>query len=128
MIKYTSNAKWPNTVSVSAWEDNVTTDTHDTLEAALVVCQKLMDTGLGGEREIFPIKVWVDDYNTDTPKSSEIDYENLSTERLLNIFRKIFKEMAKGDQENEYLYEYIKSILDKREHIPSKKRKENKEN
>jgi hypothetical protein len=51
-----SNAKWPESCGVV---DNVSTDTHDTQEQAIAVCQMMKENGFGGDRKEFPIKTWI---------------------------------------------------------------------
>lgn len=61
MSKYTSNAEWPETITVGNIEGyNVSTDIHDSKEAAIAICKKLMREGFGGEGKIFPIRTWID--------------------------------------------------------------------
>ena len=50
--RWTSNAEWP-------CQSEPTTDEHDTREQAQAVCTALERNGMGGEREIFPLRTWV---------------------------------------------------------------------
>jgi hypothetical protein len=59
MGKYKSNAEWPPGVCSSMYGDNISTDEHDTFEAAQAVCDGLKKEGFGGQREYFPIRTWV---------------------------------------------------------------------
>lgn len=49
MIKYTSNAEWPDGAISQARANNKTTDYHQSKEAADAVCNMLERDGLGGE-------------------------------------------------------------------------------
>ncbi len=49
-----SNAEWPKETGLS-----VTSDFHMTWEQAKAVCNILGWEGLGGGKEVFPVKVWV---------------------------------------------------------------------
>lgn len=61
---FTSNAKWPE--KIYSYDDCTTTDSHPTFEQAKAVCDALMHRGFGGEREVFPIRVWVQDKEGNT--------------------------------------------------------------
>ena len=67
MSKYTSNAEWPDTVRLGC-TPNVSTDTHDSKEFAEAVCRRLEREGFGGERKIFPIRVWVEEIPSEEPE------------------------------------------------------------
>jgi len=57
-------------ISVAIWPENsgvrnmygypVSTDAHTTHSAAIAVCDRLIEEGLGGERKYFPIEVFVE--------------------------------------------------------------------
>lgn len=53
-----SNVQWPASVSLSR-DDNVSTDTHMSVEHAATVCRALEREGLGCEGKIFPLRTWV---------------------------------------------------------------------
>lgn len=57
MPKYKSCARWE---SKHHFNDNMTTDIHDTLEAALFVIDELERSGLDGEKIHFPIHTWIE--------------------------------------------------------------------
>ncbi len=57
-MRYQSNALWPAGVCSSQWGDNISTDTHDTVEQSAAVCRMLRVEGFGGERKVFPLCVW----------------------------------------------------------------------
>ena len=59
MMKYFSNAQWPEGPVSQARANDITTDSHNTESAAKAVCNMLERDGLGGEGKIFPIKTWV---------------------------------------------------------------------
>lgn len=61
MSRFQSNALWPEGVCPGMYGDNISTDTHDTREAAVGVCGGLRREGFGGERQSFPLHVWVSD-------------------------------------------------------------------
>jgi hypothetical protein len=54
-----SIAWWPETVSLMS-EENTSTDTHHSEEAARAVCGMLRRNGLGGDGKIFPLKTDVE--------------------------------------------------------------------
>ena len=58
-MKYRSIAYWPSTVSVGN-DENKSTDTHPTFEAAASVIARLKIDGFGGEGKIFPISTHVE--------------------------------------------------------------------
>lgn len=58
-MKCQSNALWPKGVCSSKYGDNISIDTHSTKEQAEGVCEGLKREGFGGQREHFPLKVWV---------------------------------------------------------------------
>lgn len=139
MKRYTSNVKWPESVSVGANEDNVSTDIHDTRAVASYVCEWLIQHGFGGEGKIFPIDAWVGEVETEPSKiqllvwglsdKDEEFYGKFSTERLLNVFRKLHVVIMRSDYDgygNEECiklqrdYNILKSVLDKREHVFNK--------
>jgi len=47
---WTSNAEWP--------DGSVSSDNHSTKEQADGVCKLLMRDGYGGDKKVFPIRVW----------------------------------------------------------------------
>lgn len=55
---FKSVALWPESVSTGK-VPNESDDSHTSLEAAVHVCQVLRREGLGGNRVIFPIQVYV---------------------------------------------------------------------
>jgi hypothetical protein len=55
--EFSSHATWPPDAEVSG---NESTDFHPTREAAQGVCTLLERNGLGGDRQIFPTKTWVE--------------------------------------------------------------------
>lgn len=58
--KWISKAYWPEEVNVGcSTDENSTTDSHRTKEAAEYVCRMLKSGGLGGERKHFPTKTEV---------------------------------------------------------------------
>ena len=58
---YQSNALWPDGVCSSKYGDNISTDTHSTLEQSAGVCRALRREGFGGEGKVFPLCVWTSD-------------------------------------------------------------------
>lgn len=56
---WTSHAQWPLEVYLGMYGDGISTDTHNTREGALAVCDGLRREGFGGQREHFPLRVWV---------------------------------------------------------------------
>lgn len=60
-MKHQSNALWPAGVCSSMYGDNISTDTHPTIEHAQAVCEALEREGFGGERKHFPLRTWVSD-------------------------------------------------------------------
>lgn len=58
MSEHQSNALWPPGTCSSQWGDDISTDTHPTLEMAAAVCRGLREQGMGGERKVFPLFVW----------------------------------------------------------------------
>jgi hypothetical protein len=56
-MRWKSCAEWD---ACHGFENNMTTDTHDTKEAAEAVCRGLRREGLGGERIHFPLRTWVE--------------------------------------------------------------------
>ena len=60
-MKYKSIALWPaNEKLYLSSVNNQTEDTHDTESQAKCVCWRLEKDGFGGDRQIFPIKTWVE--------------------------------------------------------------------
>lgn len=57
--KFQSNALWPEGVCSSMYGDNISTDTHSSIEAARGVCNGLRREGFGGERKHFPLLTWI---------------------------------------------------------------------
>lgn len=57
---YKSFAQWPEG-TLSYQEDQITDDTHGSKEEAESVCDRLRRNGFGGNRQIFPIRVWVEE-------------------------------------------------------------------
>ena len=56
-MKYQSNAQWPE--GQYPFGNDVSTDQHRNIEIAEAVCKGLAKDGWGGQRKIFPVKVWV---------------------------------------------------------------------
>lgn len=54
---WVSCARWPHK---HGFDNDLTTDTHDTKKQAEAVCNMLMRDGLGGERIHFPFETWVE--------------------------------------------------------------------
>lgn len=54
--RWRSYAKWDHSLG---FEEDTTTDSHGSKEAALAVCDILQREGLGGNRVHFPVKTWV---------------------------------------------------------------------
>lgn len=87
-MRYQSNALWPEGVCHSQWGDNISTDTHDTVEQSAGVCRMLRIEGFGGERKVFPLFVWTspvqqppvlpNDWNWEPPKGYENPCETLT--------------------------------------------------
>jgi len=59
MSEFKSNAQWPLHAYKGEYGDGISTDTHNSEKAAESVCRALEENGMGGERQIFPIKTWV---------------------------------------------------------------------
>lgn len=55
--RWMSCARWPHK---HGFQNDLTTDKHDTKEAAQAVCDMLMLHGLGGDRIHFPFETWVE--------------------------------------------------------------------
>lgn len=55
--RFKSCARWEHK---HGFQDDMTTDEHDTKAQALAVCEVLKRDGLGGERIHFPIDTWVE--------------------------------------------------------------------
>jgi hypothetical protein len=58
-VGWKSIAWWPDTVSLLN-EENTSEDKHHSEEAADAVCRALLREGLGGERQIFPLRTKVE--------------------------------------------------------------------
>lgn len=56
-MRWRSCAEWD---ACHGFQDNKTTDLHDTPEQAAGVCRLLEKEGLGGERIHFPVRTWVE--------------------------------------------------------------------
>ena len=61
MSEWTSNAQWDLSVYRGMYGDGVTTDTHDSLDAAQAVCSALRSDGFGGQRKDFPLRTWIEE-------------------------------------------------------------------
>lgn len=61
-MKYKSKAHWPAIVA-ACHGASISEETHDTKEQAEAVCQMLERDGLGGDKQIFPVKTWVESSN-----------------------------------------------------------------
>jgi hypothetical protein len=59
-IQYRSVARWPDSVKLGN-VNNESADLHGSREAAQAVCTRLAMEGFGGDRLIFPLKVWVEE-------------------------------------------------------------------
>jgi hypothetical protein len=59
MKQYTSNAKWPPFTLLGS--DDISQDYHYTKREAECVCKMLEENGFGGNKKVFPLKVWVDE-------------------------------------------------------------------
>ncbi len=59
MSEWQSNAQWPLEVFKGMYGDGISTDKHQSEEAAQNVCDALEIDGFGGQGEYFPIKTWV---------------------------------------------------------------------
>jgi hypothetical protein len=57
--QFSSNAEWPDCIKLGR-VPNVSTDTHKSEEMAQAICNRLEQTGFGGDGEVFPIKTWVE--------------------------------------------------------------------
>jgi hypothetical protein len=57
-MAYQSNALWAAGVCSSQYGDNISTDTHDTVEQSAAVCRSLRRNGFGGDGKHFPLHVW----------------------------------------------------------------------
>ena len=57
--KFQSNAQWPLDVYRGMRGDGISTDVHETRDGAQAVCDALRREGFGGQREHFPLLVWV---------------------------------------------------------------------
>lgn len=76
-MNYISHAIWPKDAGIHLGnEDNESTDTHGSREAAEAVCQMLEDRGFGGDGNVFPVKTWV------TPESPEVHIPEVSSESI----------------------------------------------
>ena len=56
--KHKSNAQWP-IGTLNGHNYDISTDRHDTKEAAQAVCDMLSKNGFGGDKKVFPVMVWV---------------------------------------------------------------------
>jgi len=89
--KYTSNVEWP--------DGQKTSDQHGTREQAEAVCSFIWEKGFGGDRKIFPQRVWVEpvdrahDILSDGRPVSIIWAD--SPEHAIEIFRSAHKTTAK---------------------------------
>jgi hypothetical protein len=57
-----SVAKWPPGHIFKRYGNDITSDTHADLAAAVCVCSRLRHEGLGGERIHFPVSTWVEEF------------------------------------------------------------------
>lgn len=58
-MKFTSYAEWPK--GTMHCGNDITTDTHGSMAEAEGVISLLYKNGFGGDRKIFPIRVWADE-------------------------------------------------------------------
>ena len=56
--RYQSNTLWPAGVCPGPRGDNISTDTHDSVEESAGACRLLKRHGFGGEGKVFPLFVW----------------------------------------------------------------------
>jgi hypothetical protein len=74
--RFHSFAQWPDTVNTGR-SDHVSTDDHDTREAALAVCRELVRSGFGGDGKVFPLRAWIEPIPAANPASEkEPDNDN----------------------------------------------------
>lgn len=57
-MTFTSNAEWPK--GTMHCGNDITTDTHGSMEQAEGVVNLLYRNGFGGDRKIFPIRAWAE--------------------------------------------------------------------
>ncbi len=57
--KYKSFAQWP-AGTLGGYDNDVSSDEHYTEDEADNICLRLLYEGFGGDRQIFPIKTWVE--------------------------------------------------------------------
>lgn len=55
-MKFTSNCQWPE--GTMHCGNDITTDTHHSMEGARGVVNLLYRNGFGGDRKIFPVAAW----------------------------------------------------------------------
>ena len=56
--RWRSNAQWPT--GTVKYLNDVTEDTHGSKEEAEGVCRLLRENGFGGNRQVFPVRVWAE--------------------------------------------------------------------
>ena len=64
-----SIADWGDYDIFNGRRDNITHDKHHSEEAALGVCRMLQRDGFGGNRQVFPVKVWASQTLPEPPKA-----------------------------------------------------------
>lgn len=82
-MKYKSFAQWPQGTFPA--DNDLTSDTHDTLDQAEGVCKLLRTNGAGGERLIYPRGTWTEPELT----PNQIRFKEIYTKNLteqVNLF------------------------------------------
>ncbi len=59
MAKFYSCSQWPT--GTATHSGDITKDDHDTWAGAKGVCDLLCQNGFGGDRKVYPVKVWIED-------------------------------------------------------------------
>ena len=72
---FRSYALWPEEAKLCC--ENPTKDDHASRQSAEGVCSLLLQNGFGGNRQIFPVKVWVEEF-TEEDLENEIFNKNIS--------------------------------------------------
>jgi hypothetical protein len=78
MSKFYSCAEWKAGV-----HKTVTKDGHDTWKQAKGVCDLLCQNGFGGDKQSFPVKVWVEDFNGNNLPRDPNTLHKISPERFV---------------------------------------------
>ena len=58
-MKYKSCCQWP-AGTLDGYENDISTDTHESIEGAKAVIDLLRKNGFGGDGQIFPVKTWIE--------------------------------------------------------------------